>query len=273
MVAFALNHMSLPNHDWRALLDTAAELGCVGVEFRNDLATPLFGGEPAATVAAEARARGLRVLGLSQVYPFNRWSDATRDAVADLVETAQACGAESISLIPLNDGTGGEDGPRQRALRYALQEIRPLVEGSGLIALIEPLGFTRSSLRSKSETIEAIEAVASRDQFRIVHDTFHHCLAGGGPIFAGWTGLVHISGVSDPAPALSEMEDAHRVLVDADDRLGNLDQIAALIAAGYDGPLSMEAFSPAFHASTNPVAALGTSFDFIRDRLIADETR
>src|SRR3712207_7488353 len=39
-----------------------------------------------------------------------------------------------------------------------------------------------------------------------------------------WTGLVHISGVTDPSVAVDDMLDAHRVLVDGADRLGNIDR-------------------------------------------------
>lgn len=268
MVQFALNHMSVPTFSWRDLLDAAADLGCVGVEFRNDLPGPLFGGDPAEMVAREAQARGLRVLGLSQVYPFNVWSDTTRKALVELVDTAQACGAESISLIPLNDGSGQE-----ADLRQVLAEIRPILEGTGLYALIEPLGFARASLRSKADAIEAIKAVAGQNTFRIVHDTFHHALVGDGPVFGDWTGLVHISGVSDVGVPTSGMEDHHRVLVDAKDRLGNLDQITALIDAGFAGPLSMEAFSPKVHATADPVAALKASFAFIRSSLTHHRAR
>ncbi len=37
-LSFALNHMAAPRLDCRKFLDLAAELGCIGVELRNDLA-------------------------------------------------------------------------------------------------------------------------------------------------------------------------------------------------------------------------------------------
>ncbi len=60
------------------------------------------------------------------------------------------------------------------------------------------------------------------------------------------------------------MKDADRGLVDPQDRLGNVEQIRALFAGGYDGPVSMESFSPNVHALTEPEAALRASFEFIR---------
>ena len=266
----AINHMSAPTLGWRDLVDAAAALGCVGVEFRNDLPTPLFSGDAPEAVAREVAERGVRIVGLSQVYPFNSWSDAIAEEVRNLIAVAQACGAETISLIPRNDGTQQGNGERQANLRLALREIRPMLENTGLVALVEPLGFARSSLRSKAETIEAIEAVASREQFLIVHDTFHHFLAGGGELFPDWTGIIHVSGVVDQSLKPTEMEDEHRVLVDDRDRLGNIDQIRALLAGGYAGAISMEAFSPEVHALADPVGALRASFEFIRSEVAAE---
>lgn len=259
--------MTTPNLSWKDLLNLASELGCIGVEFRNDLATPLFSGAFPDAVVRETQTLGLRVVGLSQVYPFNDWNDDIASKISNLIVMAKACGAETISLIPRNDGTQNADHERQTGLRLALREIRPLLQESGLKALVEPLGFERSSLRSKAETIEAIEAVASREQFLIVHDTFHHFLAGGGPVYPEWTGIVHVSGVVNQTILPSEMEDAHRVLVDDKDRLGNIAQIADLMAGGYEGAFSFECFSPETHVLQNPRDEIRRSMDFIATHL------
>ncbi len=266
---FALNHMTVPRLRWSELLNLAARLGCVGVEFRNDLSKPLFSGERPESVAQAARDAGLRILGLSQVYPFNQWSDAIRNEVSALILIAKACGAETISLIPRNDGLGAGIGERQANLRLALREIKPMLADAGITALVEPLGFERASLRQKREAIDAIEAIGGQTEFRIVHDTFHHFLAGERELFPEWTGIVHISGVTDPSITPQQMEDEYRVLVDAHDRLGNLAQLRALKAAGYSGPISFEAFSPEVHAIADPAHNLAASIEFIKKQLEA----
>ncbi|KPP87939.1 MAG: 2-keto-myo-inositol isomerase IolI [Rhodobacteraceae bacterium HLUCCA08] len=265
----ALNHMTAPRLGFEAFLDLAAEVGCVGVELRNDIDRPLFDGRDAAAAGRVIRDRGLRLVGLSQVYPFNAWSEAIAGEVRALIATARAAGAETISLIPRNDGEGTGNGERQANLRIALKNIKPMLDEAGMVALVEPLGFLRSSLRFKQELVETIDALDAGDRFRLVHDTFHHTLAGGGPIFPDLTGIVHVSGVADPSLAVEQMEDAHRVLVGEDDRLDNVGQIAALLAAGYDGPISCECFSPDIHALADPAAAIGRSFDFISSRIAA----
>ncbi|MFZ2099630.1 MAG: TIM barrel protein, partial [Oricola sp.] len=264
---FALNHMSAPRLDCRSFLDVAASLGCVGVELRNDLAEKqltdraFFDGEEPATIGDYARAKGLRLLGLSEAYGFNDWSDAMAAKIQLLIDQAKASGGESISLIPRNDGTPSSEGERLGRLRNALREILPMLEQADMIALVEPLGFTTSSLRRKSEAVEAIEAVGGAGRFRLVHDTFHHHLAGDGAYFPDHTGIVHISGVVDPSLAADEMQDGHRILVDTHDRLGNLEQIADLLNAGYDGAFSYEPFAKSVHAMDDIAGALRESME------------
>lgn len=265
----ALNHMTVPNLGYVSFLDLAAKLGCVGVEVRNDIARTLFddlGPEEAGRIASD---KGLRLVGLSQVYPFNDWTPEREDAVKSLIATAKASGAETISLIPRNDGTALGNGERQANLRVALKGVMPLLQDAKMTALVEPLGFQRSSLRAKTELVETIASIGGQDHFKIVHDTFHHTLADGGPIYPEMTGIVHISAVVDPKLTLAQMEDEHRVLIDARDRLGNVEQIAALIAAGYDGPISYECFSPETHALDDPYTEIKRSFDFISSQLQA----
>lgn len=263
----ALNQMTARNLPYGAFLDLAAKLGCVGVEVRNDLGRPLFDGVAPEIAGQMARDKGLRILGMSEVYAFNYWSDEIRGKVDMIIAAATAAGAETISLIPRNDEQGGANGERQANLRVALKEVLSILEASGMTALVEPLGFGRSSLRFKSELVDAIEALDAAEHLKLVHDTFHHTLAGGGPLFPEHTGIVHLSGIIDPQLPVDAMEDEHRVFVNASDRLGNVEQIAALVASGYDGAFSYECFSPEVHRLAAPEAPLRQSMDFIRAAL------
>lgn len=266
MTAFALNHMTVARMSYAELLDAAADLGCVGVEVRNDLPGPLFDGIAPERAGEMVRERGLRILALAEVKRFNDWSEAKAGEALALMRIAVACGAEAVSLIPRNDNLGMGNGERQGALRVALKALRPMLEDHGLVGLVEPLGFETCPLRLKSDSVEVIEALGAGGRFMLVHDTFHHHLAGGGPLFPEHTGMVHVSGVTDGSLAVRDMGDRHRVLVDGADRLGNVEQIRALEAAGYRGPVSFEAFAPQTHGAADPVGDLRRSMDFIRAR-------
>ncbi|MCJ8521541.1 2-keto-myo-inositol isomerase [Pseudorhizobium tarimense] len=272
-VPFALNHITAPRLTCHQLIDLASELDCVGVELRDDLIDKklsdhaLFGGEDPAAIGAYARERSVRLLGLSEIYGFNKWSPEMADKVRSLVAKAERSGAESISLIPRNDAPVQSPGERAIDLRTALAAILPILAEAGILALIEPLGFTTSSLKYKREAVEAIKAVGGKKHYRLVHDTFHHHLAGESEYFPEYTGIVHISGVSEQQICVEQMRDEHRILVDEEDRLRNVDQIRDLTARGYAGPFSYEAFSPVVHASAEPEQQLGRSFAYLRSAL------
>ena len=51
----------------------------------------------------------------------------------------------------------------------------------------------------------------------------------------------------------------------ADDRLGNIAQIQALLRGGYTGFLSFEPFAPEVHGLADPAEALRRSMDLIRE--------
>ena len=176
---------------------------------------------------------------------------------------AVAAGAEAVSLIPRNDGVATERGESRKVTETALREILPMLKAHGLKAMVEPLGFAVCSLRYKDVLADVIDAVGGVGTIFMVHDTFHHALAGFGPIFPELTGIVHVSGVKDMIP-LDDMRDPHRVLVDGDDVLGNVAQIRALRRAGYAGPISYEPFAPSVHDMADPKPALAASMEFIR---------
>ncbi|WP_417280306.1 TIM barrel protein [Celeribacter sp.] len=252
----ALNQKTCRDLPFEAFLDLAEEVGCVGVELRNDLGRPFFDWIAANEAAKMARSRGLTLLGLSEVYGFNVWDDERAAQIQTLIDAAHASGAQTISLIPTVDDR------KTMPLRDVMREILPMLEGTNVLPLIEPIGFESSSLRTKAPLVEAIEAVGGTSRFKLVHDTFQHVIAGETEIFPEHTAMVHISGISDPKVALDAEQDAHRTLVDGDDRCGNVAQIAAFLEGGYDGAFSFECTEPKLIAAPN-LTDIKTSFAFI----------
>jgi 2-keto-myo-inositol isomerase len=262
---FALNHMAAPALTLDAFFALAVSLGMPAVEIRNDLdGNAILDGTTPAEVKALAERHGVTIISINALQRFNEWTPARAAEAKDLIDYAAACGARALVLVPKNDGTGQADGERQADLREALTALKPLLDAAGIIGLVEPLGFEICSLRSKREAADAIKAVGGERTFRLVHDTFHHHLAGEPDLFAEMTGLVHISGVEDPSVSVPDMRDGHRVLVGPEDRLGNISQINALLAAGYSGSLSFEPFSPAVHDVADPKRAIAESVAFVR---------
>lgn len=265
---FALNHMTTPGLPLEQFFALARSLGMTSVEIRNDLNdNAILDGTPAADVAEIAGRHGVTIISINALQRFNEWSENRASEAAHLISYAKGCGAKALVLVPVNDGSGQADGDRQSNLKQALSALKPMLDAAGITGLVEPLGFEICSLRSKTEAIDAIRAIAGEGTFRIVHDTFHHHLAGEPTIYPEMTGLVHISGVTDESVSIANLRDSHRVLVDENDSLDNVGQIRRLTAAGYAGPFSFEPFAEEVHGLSDPAACLQTSMSYIEAQL------
>ena len=259
---FALNHIAAPTLSLPDFFATARDLGVTEVEIRNDLPDVLSQWRPE-DVKAEAQKAGVTIVSINALYPFNVWGGDLPARAEAMADYAAACGAKALVMCPLNDGTPvGFD-----SLVGALTAMKTILDTRGLTGLVEPLGFPISSLRTNAEAIRAIEAAGGTGTYKLLHDTFHHHLAGETEVFPDWTDLVHISGVTDPDVAVGDMLDAHRVLVDDADRLENLSQIRALLDAGYDGPFSFEPFATEVHEAADPKGAIKASMAFVSAEL------
>ncbi|WP_108261918.1 TIM barrel protein [Mangrovicoccus ximenensis] len=260
MIDRALNQKTARTLGFEAFLDLAARLDCAGVEPRGDLGRPMFDGIAPDLAGRMARDRGLRLLGLSEVYGFNVW-DAEREAqICALRDLAEASGAETLSLIPCVDGRP------VLPLAAAMARIARLFEGSPVLPLIEPIGFAASSLRSKRPLAEAMAEVPG---FGMVHDTFQHAISGEAQLFPSETAMIHISGISDPAVPLDDSGDARRILLEAGDRCRTLAQIRALREGGCAGPLSFECTTAAVWDRPDLEQAIRASFGLIEAALHA----
>jgi 2-keto-myo-inositol isomerase len=267
-IEFALNHMTAPRLRCAEFFALARELSLDKVEIRNDLSgVEIMDGTPARTVRQEAEASGIHILTINALQRFNAWSERRAAEARELARYARDCGAKALVLVPVNDASFRPDHQARLAgLRQALQGLMPILETTGLMGFVEPLGFGICSLRSKREAIDAIDEIGGGAVFRLVHDTFHHHLAGEAEMFPERTGLVHISGVTDRALAVADMRDADRVLVDEADRLGNVAQIKALHAGGYRGALSFEPFAESVQKAPDIALRLTASMRFVGER-------
>lgn len=268
-IKFALNHMACPALSPLQLIDAAVELGMEAVELRNDVReNSLNDLETARAVALRAGERGIRVLSVNALYPFNMWDAERAEQAERLAELASAAGAEGLVCCPLVSADYRATlEEKNLALRAALEGLQPILEKHRLHGFIEPLGFPISSLRFKRQAVDAIRELGAEDRFGLVHDTFHHTGASETEFFPQMTGLVHISGVEDPDVSFSDMLDAHRVFVGPKDRLDSVGQIRQLRAAGYRGFVSFEPFFDELWEMRDPLQAIYESMQFIRGEL------
>ena len=203
---------------------------------------------------ALARSKGLRLVGLSQVYPFNSWSDAVAGEVRNLIAIAVAAGAETISLIPRNDGTEVGNGEPLTATSALLSVSSCTIKGR----IVERSGFSPSGRAARifARSRGGRSSVTRRDPstgwlaHRNASGVFRGCAQynlhprGGrpadGPIFPARSRqrVAYCSGVDlFRRPVPTRWKTSNRVLVDENDRLRQtLRRFMLWFAAGYDGP-------------------------------------
>ncbi len=268
MILFGLNHMAVRGLDVDAFFALASSLGCAGVEIREDTSHEKFTKKFARKVTRSANENQLGIFAVSEVGAFDDFSEQKFEEAKALISMSAEMGSKAVSFIPRNDGFASSAVERKRNLTGILQELQPLLRDADMQGFIEPLGFETASIRFKADVVEVIEELGFEDHFKIIHDTFHHTLSGETQVFAHHTGLVHISGVEDQNTKFVDMKDADRVLVGPEDRLGNIEQLQELRAAGYNGPVSFEPFSPTVQNANDPKAELERSIKFIEDQLV-----
>jgi len=240
---FCINRKIAPNLSIERFFNLVTQLGINKVELRNDMKSgrvtdDLTGQE----VNALARQSGIEIVTINAVYPFNQLNEAVLQRTRQLLSDAQAVGAASLVLCPLNDGT-----PISAADTIAaLKTLGPLFAEFGIQGLVEPLGFPQSSLRSAALAQTLIKEAGV--PFRLLIDTFHHHLyedaekAFEQGVDVQQIGLVHLSGVTDPRP-VAQLTDEERIMLSADDRLRSKQQVERLEKMGYTGLYAFEPFS------------------------------
>ena len=271
-IPFSINRISAPRIPFADFAALAKRLGVQAIEIRNDLPdAEMVNGAKAADIGAAAKSQGLAIRSINALQRFEQFDAKRLHEAKEMIDYAVACGAEALVLCPTND-LRDKRTPEQRHLDLvnALTQLKPLLDAASLVGLVEPLGFEECAVRRKSQAVRAIQEINGAGTFKLVHDTFHHHLAGEGLFFPELTGLIHISGVEDTAITPAQMRDSHRVLVGAADRLGNAAQLNTLLNAGYAGYVSFEPFAEEIAAAQDIEQQLAASMAYLSQAVAAE---
>lgn len=274
-ISFSINRISAPRIPFADFAALAKRLGVAAIEIRNDLPdAEMVNGAKAADIGAAAKAQGLTIRSINALQRFEQFDAKRLHEAQEMIAYAVACGAEALVLCPTND-LRDKRTPDQRHLDlvHALTQLKPLLDAANLVGLVEPLGFEECAVRHKSQAARAIREINGASTFKLVHDTFHHHLAGEALFFPELTGLVHISGVEDTALSPAQMRDSHRVLVGAADRLGNAAQLNTLLNAGYAGYVSFEPFAEEIAAAQDIEQQLAASMAYLIEAVAAEHEK
>ena len=260
---FSLNHSIAPNLSFQNFFELSQKLNIQNVEIRNDLPKIFLDKTNPDEIKKLVDEYKINILAINALQKFNIWNKEREEELLFLCKFAKQCRSKSILLVPLNTGEFVNKIERIELLNNSLENIHAILKDHDLFGYVEPLGFKISSLRYKSEVVESLDKLSSNSNLRILHDTFHHHLAGEDIIYPDLTGLVHISGVAKTNIPFDKLTDDLRVLIDKDDVIQNVEQIVRLKEGGYNGVFSFEPFSEKIHNLSDPANEIIKSIDYL----------
>ena len=260
-ISFALNQILFPDSPFENFISFSKKLNVKAIEIRNDIKTNLIEENDPIKIANICEENSIKILSINALQKFNLWNKDREKELIFLCEYADKANIDSIVLVPLNDGSINSAKEQIQLLEESLKNILRIINDFNVFGLVEPLGFSHSSLRFKSLVAKVINNYQS-NKLKIVHDTFHHALAGENKFFPSLTGLVHISGVSNIYKNI-KLLDEHRSIIDDNDILENINQIKNLCNAHYKGFFSLEPFSNTLIKEKDIFKIVKKSFNYI----------
>ena len=260
-ISFAVNQIILPDSPFENFISFVQKLNIDAIEIRNDIKTNLIEENDPIKIKNICEENSIKILSINALQKFNFWNKDREKELISLCKYADKANINAIVLVPLNDGSINSPKEQIQLLEQSLINIFKIINDFNVFGLVEPLGFSHSSLRFKSLAVNIINGL-QLNKLNIVHDTFHHALAGENKFFPSLTGLVHISGVSNMYKNI-ELNDDHRSIIDNNDIIENINQIKKLCNSNYQGFFSFEPFSNTLIKEKNIFQIVHNSFNYI----------
>ena len=195
---------------------------------------------------------------------FNDWTREREEEAQALVAYAAELGAPGLVMCPvIDEAHGWSEAELAEKLREGLRGLRPIFADHGVTGYVEPLGMKGSTLTRQARAVEAVNDIDGWDNFALCYDTFQFFRCGDERTFPERIRLVHVSGISRQDLSPGDLTEPDRELVFVNDRVGNMTQLRDLVAAGYEGYISMEPFSPVTQQDPALGARLQASLDYL----------
>ncbi len=264
-ISFALNQILFPDAPFENFISFSKKLNVKAIEIRNDIKTNLIEENDPIKIKNLCEENSIKILSINALQKFNIWNKDREKELISLCKYADKANINSIVLVPLNDGSINSHEEQIQLLEHSLINILKIFNDFKVFGLVEPLGFSHSSLRFKSLVVKLINDFQS-NKLKILHDTFHHFLSGEDEFFPSLTGLVHISGVSNMFKNI-KLDDDHRSIIDDNDILHNINQIKKICNSNYQGFFSMEPFSNNLIKEKNIFKIVKKSFNYISSNI------
>ncbi|GCD87341.1 MULTISPECIES: sugar phosphate isomerase/epimerase family protein [Lactiplantibacillus] len=252
---FCLNRKAAPGIDLATTIPAVAKLGLKNIEVRNDL----YGAPDNASIFDHmANADVKQLLDENDVHletinaignmDNRQMIDENLASLTEMLDMAKNLNLRKIIFCPVRSTDDHQSAEQRQADAVAnVKDYSKVLKQYGVDGLIEPLGFTDSTLRTPWEG-QAVIDKAGVDNFKLVADTFHYYLANvtdqqfHDQVDINYIGLVHLSAVTGDKPR-EELDDQDRYMLTEADVMKSADWAKKYEAAGYQGLYAFEPFS------------------------------
>ncbi|CNE73200.1 TIM barrel protein [Yersinia mollaretii] len=247
---FCINRKIAPHLSIESFFRLVNKCGLNKVELRNDMPSGKVADElTTAQLNTLADEFEIEIVTINALQSFNlpEHRTALLQKTEEMLKQAQEIHCHGVILCPncsASDRRSAEQ--KEQDTLDALLLLAPLFKKYQITALVEPLGFGISSLRSHllAQSIIRKSAVP----YKIVLDTFHYYLSDiaqaefDALIEVNTIGLVHLSGVEETR-LKSTLTDEDRIMLSEKDKLNSKQQVNNLERLGYQGIYAFEPFS------------------------------
>ncbi|MFB9770056.1 sugar phosphate isomerase/epimerase family protein [Lactiplantibacillus modestisalitolerans] len=252
---FCLNRKAAPGISLSETIPAVAKLGLKSIEVRNDL----YGAPDNKSILDHMTSDDVKKLLTDNnvhIETINaignmdnrQMIDENLASLKEMLEMTKGLNLGKIIFCPVRSTEDHRSSTQRQADAVAnVRDYSKLLKQYNVDGLIEPLGFTDSTLRTPWEGQKVIDE-AGVDNFTLVADTFHYYLAGVTPqqfndkVNVNYIGLVHLSAVMG-SKAREALDDQDRYMLDPKDIMKSADWAKIIEAAGYQGLYAFEPFS------------------------------
>lgn len=252
---FCLNRKVAPGIKLEQTVSILKELGIPNIELRNDL----YGSPDDSTILD-----GLNSDDAKDLFKSNRINIETINAIGnmdkrslidenisslkEMLEMTKGMDLKNIVFCPVRSSTETRNPDQVKIEAIAnVKEYSNVLKEYNVNGLIEPLGFTDSTIRTPWQAQEIIKE-SGVDNFKLVADTFHYYLANvtleqfKELVDLNYVGLVHLSSVFANKKR-DDLDDQDRYMLGGDDIMKSAELAQMFESSGYRGLYAFEPFS------------------------------
>ncbi|MFC6323877.1 sugar phosphate isomerase/epimerase family protein [Companilactobacillus baiquanensis] len=252
---FCLNRKAAPGVKLDETLEMISSIGVNNIELRNDLYgdpdnSSIMDSMSNSDVKIALNKNGVVIKTINAIGNMDKRSMVKEniESLTEMLEMTKNLDLKNFVFCPVRSTEDKRTSDEKKAEAIAnVKDYSKVLKKYGVNGLIEPLGFTDSSLRTPWEG-QAIIDEAGVDNFKLVADSFHYYLANitdkqfNEKVNIDYIGLVHLSSVFANKKR-EELDDQDRYMLGQDDVMQSAELAQKIEARGYKGIYAFEPFS------------------------------